>query len=219
MTIHLRIMGRNEAIVAVGDGLLQPSAIVSIYGVGGRVPPVLAEYAHARAGLLGERRSHVPVLAMEFDDVPRDQQGYRAVTREQVQQAIAAPVRVAGDVLIHCAQGISRSAGIALAIRADQVKRAAAANPNKAVWHCDADVRLGAREALEAVVADAIATARDGFREGSSIVPNARIVWYADQIIGYNGHLLREYVEHFNVRDVWASLGEDAPASYPGEAS
>jgi predicted protein tyrosine phosphatase len=62
-------------------------------------------------------------LRLEFDDItqPDNAFGYRTVTPEDIQQVIDFASEIAptgGDVLVHCASGISRSSAVALIIYA-----------------------------------------------------------------------------------------------------
>lgn len=200
MSVRFHILGRKEARQAVdrvfGDPsrrILSPVAIVSISG--DEPPP-------SQLRDLG-----VPLLPLCFDDVPRDVQGYSAPKREQIEALIAwwDPLGVDGDVIVHCAAGISRSSACALTLIA-----AAYGAPR------DHD---RARLAVLDLLASVHATESMGLRDDLGIRPNPRIVWLADQILGWDGHLLAAVEDVFAMRGLWVDLGEEPPKGWPGMAS
>lgn len=201
MTARLHILGRKEAREAVdrvfGDPtrrLLQPVAVVSISG--DEPPP----RELVRLG--------VPLLGLQFDDVPRDAHGYNAPKAEHVAALIAwwdvhAPD---GDVIVHCAAGISRSSACALALIA-------------AGYGKDCRTRDAARSCVLDLLSAVHDTHQQGLREDAGIRPNPRIVWLADQILGWRGHLLAAVEDVFAMRGLWVDLGEEPPKGWPGRVA
>jgi predicted protein tyrosine phosphatase len=203
VSARLHVLSRKEARAAVyrvfGDPtrrLLQPSAIVSL--ANDEPPP------HELVAL------GVPLLAMQFDDVPRDLplSGYRAATREQVEQLLvwwSAHRPDDGDVIVHCAAGISRSSACALAMIA------ASFGGYKA--------RGQARLCILDLLAAVYDSHQQGLRDDATIRPNPRIVWLADQILGWDGHLLAAVEDVFAMRGLWVDLGEEPPKGWPGRVA
>ena len=206
MTARLHILGRKEAREAVdrvfgdpGRRILSPVAVVSISG---DEPPPRQLVA------LG-----VPLLGLQFDDVPRDlpDHRYRAASREQIEHLLAwwsSVQPIDGDVIVHCAAGISRSSACALALLA-----ASRRNPPD-----DLDATV-ARLCVLDLLASVHATEQAGLRDDLGIRPNPRIVWLADQILGWRGHLLAAVEDVFAMRGLWVDLGEEPPAGWPGRAA
>lgn len=206
--IRYHVLGRKEAREAVElhsviDGAPQrrsiyPTAIVSISG--DEPPP-------RQLVTMG-----VPLLGMQFDDVPRDYEGrYRAATREQIERLLTWSSEHVkdGDVIVHCAAGISRSSACALAMIASKVHRPP--DDPAGMW---ANARFCVLDLLSSVHD----SQQQGLREDTGIRPNPRIVWLADQILGWNGHLLAAVEDVFAMRTLWADLGESPPADWPGRA-
>lgn len=200
MSVRFHILGRAEARRAVSLAfagperrILSPSAVVSISGS----EPVPREL----------RDLGVPVLGLQMDDVPRDVQGYSAPTRAHVEALIAwwDPLAVEGDVIVHCAAGISRSSACALALIASG-------------YGADHRERDAARLCVLDLLANVHATESMGLRDDLGIRPNPRIVWLADQILGWDGHLLAAVEDVFAMRGLWVDLGEEPPAGWPGRA-
>lgn len=197
-TIH--VMSRNEVIVAIGDGKLEPFHVISLNGTD-QVPPVIFP------------RFQIPFSAQHFDDVPRDIElgltGYKAVREAHVRDVLdlfSSPPGKYQDrsVIIHCAAGYSRSSGMALAIFAQDNKRNQYAMDSSSsaqtALNSLRDLRLSIKKTLDM-----------DLRKNSKVLPNARIVWYADQILNYDYHLLAEYVHEYEISDVWTLLGESEP--------
>ena len=202
-TIH--VMSRNEAIVAIGDGKLDAFHVVSINGNDQVPPPIFSRFG-------------ISFSATHFDDVPRDLDfgvtGYKAVTESHVGEILSlfsSPPNHHEDrnVIIHCSAGYSRSSGLALAIFAQNNMRNCWKDESK---DCDRaqlalnslrDLRLSIKKTLDM-----------NLRKNPKVLPNVRIVWYADQILGYNYHLLNEYVCEYEISDVWQLLGEPEPESW-----
>lgn len=79
-------------------------------------------------GWVFDRRSLLGVLYLEFDDIEEDSpssgwlggQGYRWMSDEQAQDAWGFVLDMLGDgmrhLVVHCGEGVSRSAGVAAAI-------------------------------------------------------------------------------------------------------
>lgn len=207
MTVRLHVLGRKEARMAVdriwGDPsrrILTPSAVVSI----GCLEPVPGEL----------QALNVPLADLQFDDVCRDLHGYSAPKREQIEHLLtwwSANRPEDGDVIVHCAAGISRSSACALALLASRI----------GPW--SADDCFARPSAARLLVLDLLAAVHDshqqGFREDTSIRPNPRIVWLADQILGWDGHLLAAVEDVFAMRGLWVDLGEEPPVGWPGRTA
>lgn len=104
-------------------------------------------------------------LVLKFDDVVSDNHGRRAPEIEQVAGALSFARKFhGGKLLVHCEMGVSRSAGLALAILAERHGRGC---EKEAVAHL---LRI---------------------RPVASC--NPRIVAIADELLGRNGKLLRAW--------------------------
>lgn len=204
MTVRFHILSRKEAREAVGDRAIRPVAIVSLGGAPHDAP----------SELLG---CGAPLLALQMDDAPRDlpKIGYVAPTREQVEQLLtwwSATAPADGDVVLHCAEGISRSTACALALFAQDVPQMGGiSRPGR--------MRDAARLAVLDLIAHCYASRRRGLRGYQEINPNVRIVWLADQILGWDGHLLAAVEDVFAMRGLWVDLGEEPPKGWPGRAA
>jgi len=185
------VMGRGEAIVAVGDRGLVPSGVVSIFGTPS--PSGRADYAPPLFASMG-----IEMHPLQFDDVSRSHDGYVEAEKYQIAGALgwSAKITDEGSILVHCAAGISRSAALALAIRAQ-------AQPGRTVED--------AKRAVRCMIDDVDLTYQNGFRDDRSIRPNLRVVWLADQILGYECKLFDEVVKEWGVRHPWLDLGISDP--------
>jgi predicted protein tyrosine phosphatase len=205
--VRFHILGRKEARQAVdrvfGDPsrrILSPSAVVSISSE----EPAPSQLRDLR----------VPILTLQMPDVTRDMptHGYFAPTREHVEALLAFATEYVreGDVIVHCAAGISRSSACTLALLAQYgvPKHDGLSRGNRM------------RDAARLCVLDLLASVHDthaaGLRDDVGIRPNPRIVWHADQILGWRGHLLAAVEDVFAMRGLWVDLGEEPPAGWPG---
>lgn len=163
----------------------------------------VTDYDRARMVVEGQRKLHIdgfisvgsdpkdqlahqfnPSLQIICNDVARDWQGRTAPTEEQVQQAIDFGRGFTDDkvLLIHCAMGVSRSSGFALAILVDRLR-----DPDKAIVALDQAVRDSYDLKLRF-------QARDH-------CPNCRIIMHLDSIYGLDRKLIDAYCARFGVRD------------------
>jgi predicted protein tyrosine phosphatase len=138
----------------VETGLCQGAALVSIAGHNGPSPR------------LGDRWPHRHDL--RFDDVPAPKimmiDGlWRGPTEADLQAAIDFARMAPRPLIVHCEQGKSRSAGIALAVLADQL------GPGQE------------GEAVRQMMAAAL--------EESRAQPNPLLVTMADRLLGREGHI------------------------------
>ncbi len=109
-------------------------------------------------------------LVLLMDDVQVNSHGYVGASDQQVAQLIKLAPKLKGKVLIHCAQGQSRSPAAAIAILA---------------------VRLGSgqeEETVQAVLLSVQATRHRGWRH-TGIKPRMRIVGKADTLLNREGVL------------------------------
>lgn len=110
-------------------------------------------------------------LRLVFDDVERETFWYRPIDRYQVQALVTFCEKASeGAVLIHCAQGISRSTAAALVVIASRLGRGHEAEAVEELFEVTDEVqRLDLRD--------------------DPIRPNRRIVWMADTEMGRAGAL------------------------------
>ena len=121
--------------------------------------------------LITHRRS----IALFADDAEYDHDGYIAMKPEQIQRLLEFARKrgpFQGRLLVHCAQGISRSSACALALLADRL------GPGEEV------------RAAQALLEATRKTSRRGWRE-DSIRPNATIVRLTDELLDRNGALMQ----------------------------
>ena len=139
-----------------------------------------------KGGMLDDQ--FTPSLGISCYDCARDWQTKTAPSEEQVRLAIIFAREIEGTILIHCAAGVSRSTGIALAIFADNTR-----DPVEALWALDTAIRnthtLGLRQ----------------FPDDHA--PNKRMVLHTDNIFEFKGKLIELYSEQFQVRDFHRSVG------------
>jgi predicted protein tyrosine phosphatase len=180
--LRLYIMSRAEAADAVTHRKLSPTEIISIGDADcDDMPSVFLPYAEGKG---------IPLTRFQFDDVARSFTVYVPPSYEDV-AAVVERERLEGDVLIHCAAGISRSTGMGLAIRASQQPGRTSADARRALWQIHDDVQD---------------TKSAGFRKHGALNPNPRIVWHTDSILKYDGALMGAFGAEYG--DAWADIGE-----------
>lgn len=125
------------------------------------------------------------LLQLRFDDLNRhilsiqhNLGGFKPPNYEHVQKIIDFAKGVDGNLLVHCAAGISRSAGAALTVITTHM----------------GDGKE--RQAIDRLM-----------RFKASVWPNDLIVHYADELLGRNGKLWNAYYERFESREGGPSAG------------
>lgn len=198
--MRLYVLAREEAVMVITRKRINPVGIISIGGVdSGGVPQVLAEHGSALLALtMSDVSKFYPHSACR---VPHPMDVWLALEFYAHAREVTERMQLPDpSVIVHCAAGISRSAGIALAIKA---KEALARNAH------NGDDELTAKEAICNLVADVAHAHAHGFRDDDGIYPNPRIVYHADLILGFHGVLLREYTRRWTTSDLWDRLGEE----------
>jgi predicted protein tyrosine phosphatase len=152
------------------------------------------------------------VLRLTFDDIPwltwrggPFNEVFTGPTVDQVAEAMAFAGQISDSIAVHCLQGQSRSAGIALAIIADRIREpleavkmllaTAAAQPS-AAW----PGRLTATD-----VALAMIEKRPTPRPRPRIHPNPGIVRHAETLLNMPGELDAALIEHSEEYRWWRS--------------
>lgn len=144
-------------------------AVISVIGSGDATPPL-------PPGPPGQGR-----LVLVFDDIEAPMQGFVPPQPGDIRQAIDfARAWIAGDLLIHCAKGVSRSPALALVILAD--------------WY-----GMGAE-------GEAVARLHELCPKAA---PNRLIVEQGDMLLGRDGDLMQTMLEHpalahrLALKDAW----------------
>lgn len=135
---------------------------------------------------------HPRALRLAFDDTSSDWQSYKAPTAEDVEAALRFGSTVRDDeaLLIHCAAGISRSAGLALGVLCLRLR-----DPYDATCALDDAMRE---------------TTKLGLRDDEHY-PNARIVFLLDRRFNYRGELVRLHCGRHEIlpASFWNLVKED----------
>ena len=168
---HALIVSRAVADSIVREPILRAffSGVVSIGSISG-------EMLRGWTDLSPERR-----LRLSFDDITHEHHasyGFDPCTEDHIKRLVEFEKRCSkGRLLIHCAQGVSRSSAVAYILLALRLN-----HPNEALKLLLSEVR------------EAEALAFRDPKEG--ILPNRRVVWLADDYLGLSGALYQPLITH-----------------------
>lgn len=131
-------------------------------------------------------------LALKFEDVLVPSRGGRAPRKDDIVRMLklCEDLKPEGRLLVHCALGISRSSAAALAIISSRFHPRGyplKSSDSRTSGSSSSELEEAAQKSVEALL-----------NIKKLVHPNARMVGFIDEILGYDGFLKKACDEHFD---------------------